>query len=201
MSCPPHRLEFFQQQMGGGWGGCGMRSAGNAWGLQAFLGCFGVHCKEKDDCWCHIIHLAVGEAAFGVKRLLENAQELSWSSPSKGSCQLNDVEEEGLLLQLWFSSAAVPSLLTVLSPRQCFTTALSQSCAPAELTGSESLWSTGAVGKQIPHPLLFWVGSQSSSLCANKNLTGRNPSGSSALHLLAWISPASEIQAFESNLC
>lgn len=116
---PPLRVVCFQQQMGGGWGGCGVRNAGSAWRFQAFWGYFGVHCKEKDDCWCHIIHLAVGEAAFGVNYLLENAQELSLSSPSKASCQLNDVEEEYLLLQLWFSSTTIPSLLRVLSPRQC----------------------------------------------------------------------------------
>lgn len=120
-ACPvsPLWVVCFQQQMGGGWGGCGMRNAGNVWGLQAFWGCFGVHCKEKDDCWCHIIHLAAEEAAFGVNHLLENAQELSLSSASKASCQLNDVEEEGLLLQLWSSSTAIPSLPTVLSPRWC----------------------------------------------------------------------------------
>lgn len=115
-SCPvpPPQVVCFQQQMGCRWGGCGMRNT------SCFLG---VHYKEKDDCWCRIIHLAIGEAAFGVNHLLENGQELSLSSPSKASCQLNDVEEEGLLLQLWFSSGAIPSLLAVLSPRQCFTTA------------------------------------------------------------------------------
>lgn len=35
-----------------------------------------------------------------MKHLLKNAQELSSSSPDKASCQLNDVDDEGLLLQL-----------------------------------------------------------------------------------------------------
>lgn len=69
-------------------------------GLQAFWGCFGVQCKEGEDCRCRLILLAFGEAAFGVNHLLKNAQELPSSSPYKASCQLNDVDDEGPVLQL-----------------------------------------------------------------------------------------------------
>lgn len=138
-----------------------------------------------------------------------------WSEPSSGKCP-GIVFEQCLQSQLsveWCGRGrcASPSLIqqycnTLLTDSAqpqavCFTTALSKSCSPAELTVVSPFWSTGAVGKQIPHPLMCWFGSQSSSLCANRSLRGRNPSGSSALHLMAWISSASEIQAFESNLC
>lgn len=197
---PPLRVVCFQQQMGGGWGGCGVRNAGVPEGSRLSGGILEYTVRKKIIADVTSSILLLGKPPLEWTIFWKMPRNCLWAVPPKPAVSWMMWKRNIRFSSFDSAVPQYPPCWECSAPGSVVYHSPEPELFPSWAASSESLWSIGAEGKLIPHSLVCWFGSQSSSLRANKGLMRGNPSGSSALHLLAWISPVSEIQAFESNL-